>query len=171
MIKIYYLVLTLQAASDVPETDGQAGTPRRMVQTDVSETEGRIGCPRVGKSRGMVQTVVPDTEDRDGGPRSGRPRRMPETDVPETEGTDTCAWDKWYRPVSLRRRPGRARRGCPREGDFGDGRPRRTCLRLNTYTDGADGWISSINCDVVRWPSGPADRKIGTHIFQCDSGA
>ena len=118
MIKVYYLVLTLKAAgrmsprrmanTDGDETDGQAGTPRRMVQTDVSETEGRVGCPRDGKPRGMVQTVVPHTEGRDGGPRSGRPRRMPEMDVPETEGINTCAWDKWYRPVSLRRSPGRA---------------------------------------------------------------
>ena len=126
---------------------------RRMVQTCVRETDGTDLCPWDGMYRPVSV------------------RRMVQTCVRETNGTDLCPWDGWCRPVSLRRKARTGGRGCPRDWDFRDGRPRRACLSLKTYTDGADGCTSCINCDVVQWPSGPADRKIGTSIFQCNFGA
>ena len=166
---------------DVPETESQKEWCRlfslkKKAEIEVPEAEGHDGCQRLMCQRRMVQTCVPETDGTDLCPWDGmyRPvsvRRMVQTCVRETNGTDLCPWDGWCRPVSLRRKARTGGRGCPRDWDFRDGRPRRACLSLKTYTDGADGCTSCINCDVVQWPCGPADRKIGTSIFQCNFGA
>jgi len=166
---IKHIVILLLLLS--PTDQSSRMFPRRKAKRNGADCFPWKRRPRLRSPRRKATTDARDWCARDVWYRPVSMRRMVQTCVRRTEGTDLCPWDGWCRPVSVRRKARTGGRGCPRDWDFRDRRPRRTCLSLKTYTDGADGCTSCINCDVVQWPSGPADRKIQTSIFQCNFGA